>query len=184
MWDTLLALPPQELVYPKAIRHYARGMAHLGKNHLPEAEKEANALKALAADTSLHHLTVWGINTTADLVQIALKVLSAEIAVRNNQLDLASALLTEAVALEDGLNYNEPPDWFFSVRHHLGALQLKAKNYEAAEKTYRRDLQTWKKNGWALKGLHNALVSQKKDTEARSVLSAFQEAWRYADIRL
>jgi len=34
-------------------------------------------------------------------------------------------LLKEAVVIEDGLNYNEPPDWFFSVRHHLGAVQNK-----------------------------------------------------------
>ncbi len=129
LWDTILALkvvPGKNLVYPQAIEHYARGMAYLGKQDLANAQQEANKLKTLAADTTLQQLTIWGINTTADLVQIAQKVLSAEIGARQNQLDAAIALLNEAVKMEDHLNYNEPPDWFFSVRHHLGAVLLKA----------------------------------------------------------
>lgn len=184
MWDTLLALPrPQkDLVYPEAIRHYARGMAFLGKNDITNARKESEALKTLAADTTLQHVTVWDINTTADLAQIAVKVLSGEIAARENRFDTAISLLKEAVKIEDGLNYNEPPDWFFSVRHHLGAVLLKAGKYEEAEKTYRKDLQIWKKNGWALAGLYESLVQQKKD--AHAVKAAFEVAWKYADVKL
>lgn len=186
LWDTLLALPRPEkdLAYPRAIRHYARGMAYIGKNDRKNAQKEYELLKALTADTTLQHVTIWNINTTADLVQIADKVLSAEIAVAENRWDTSVSLLKEAVKIEDNLNYNEPPDWFFSVRHHLGSVLLKAGKYEEAEKTYRRDLQTWKKNGWALNGLYQALVQQKRDREARVVKSAFDEAWRYADVSL
>lgn len=181
MWETILALPrpPKGLVYPEAIWHYACGMAYLGKNDLSNAKKESAALKALAADTTLQHITVWDINTTADLAQIAVKVLSGEIAARENQFSTAVSLLKEAVKIEDQLNYNEPPDWFFSVRHHLGAVLLKAGKYEEAEETYRKDLQIWKKNGWALAGLYESLVQQKKD--ARAVKTAFDEAWKYAD---
>ncbi len=181
MWDTLLALPhpPKDLVYLKAIRHYARGMAYLGKNDIANAQKESEALKTLSADTSLQQVTVWDINTMADLVQIAVKVLAGEIAGRENRFNTAISMLKEAVKIEDRLNYNEPPDWFFSVRHHLGAVLLKAGKYEEAEKTYRKDLQIWKKNGWALAGLYESLVQQKKD--AQTVKTAFDEAWKYAD---
>ncbi|MGO8013166.1 hypothetical protein ACC715_36870, partial [Rhizobium ruizarguesonis] len=82
------------------------------------ARKEIAHLGILATDTTLQHLTVWNINTTADLVRIAMKVLSAEVAAKQNQLNTSISLLKEAVAIEDNLNYNEPPDWFFSVRHH------------------------------------------------------------------
>lgn len=186
LWDTLLALPHPEkdLVYPRAIRHYARGMAYMGKNDRKNAQKEYELLKGLVADTTLQHLTIWNINTTADLVQIADKVLAAEIAAGENRWDTSVSLLKEAVEIEDHLNYNEPPDWFFSVRHHLGAILLKAGKYEEAEKTYRRDLRTWRKNGWALNGLYHSLVLQKKDKEAREIKSAFEEAWQYADISL
>ncbi|MBS0032061.1 hypothetical protein ACTJJ0_31885 [Chitinophaga sp. 22321] len=186
MWDTILSLPAptDDLVYPKAIWHYARGMAFLGKNIIPDAQKELGSLQTLAADTSLPHLTVWNINTMVDLVQIAVKVLSAEIAAKQHHLDSSISLLKEAVALEDNLNYNEPPDWFFSVRHYLGAAMLDAAQYGEAESIYRKDLQIWRKNGWALMGLYHALVAQKKNGEAQKVKVAFEEAWRFADVKI
>jgi hypothetical protein len=187
MWDTILSLRPmadKNLVYPQAIEHYARGMAYLGKQDMANAQKEAGKLKALTADTTLQHLTIWAINTAADLVQIAYKVLSAEIAASQNQPDVAISWLNEAVTIEDNLNYNEPPDWFFSVRHHLGAVLLKAGKYQEAEKVYRRDLQTWRKNGWALIGLYNSLLQQKNTVEAQKAKAAFEDAWKHADIRI
>mgnify|MGYP002407598932 CR=1 FL=1 len=148
-------------------------------------QPEWGTLKILSVDTSLEEITIWGINTMADLVQIATKVLSGEIAAGQNRFDTSISLLKEAVELEDHLNYNEPPNWFFSVRHHLGAVLLKAGKYKEAEKVYREDLQIiWKRNGWALIGLYHALVGQNKDTEAQSVKSDFDNAWQYADMEL
>ena len=186
MWDTLLAepSPTKDLVYPRAIWHYARGMAFLGKHDLANAQKEMTALSSLAADTTLKDLTVWNINTSLDLVQIASKVLAAGIAARQNQLDKSAALLAEAIIIEDNLNYNEPPDWFFSVRHHLGTVLLKAGKTAEAERIYRQDLMTWKKNGWALIGLHIALVQQKNTREAEVVKTAFDKSWQHANIKI
>jgi tetratricopeptide (TPR) repeat protein len=186
MWDDILSLPPPAsgMIYPQAIWHYARGMAFLGKHDLARGQEEMNKLRLLAADTTLRHVTIWNINTTADLVQIASKVLSAGIAARQNQLDKATTLLGEAVAIEDKLNYNEPPDWFFSVRHHLGAILLKAGKSAEAEKVYRQDLTVWKKNGWALIGLYNSLAQQNKSSEAQAVKSAFDKSWQYADTKI
>jgi tetratricopeptide (TPR) repeat protein len=186
MWDSILSFPKpaKELVYPGAIRHYARGMAYLGKNDISNAQRESEVLKKLAADSSLQHLTVWDINTTADLANIAAKVLSAGIAAKQKQFNACISLLKEAVTIEDNLNYNEPPDWFFSVRHHLGAAFIQAEKYDEAEKIYRQDLKTWKKNGWALIGLHNSLLLQKKNNEAQAVKSAFNAAWQYADVKI
>ncbi|RBL89445.1 tetratricopeptide repeat protein [Chitinophaga flava] len=184
MWDTILSIPApdEDLVYPQAIWHYAQGMAFLGKNRVSDAQKELGRLRTLAADSALQHLTIWDINTTADLVQIAVKVLSAGIAGKQQHPDSSISLLKEAVAIEDNLNYNEPPDWFFSVRHYLGATLLDAGKYSEAENVYRKDLQTWKKNGWALMGLYHSLTAQKKNEEAEKVKSAFDEAWRFADV--
>jgi len=186
MWDKILSFPMTEvdLVYPNAIGHYARGMAYLGKNNLEKAQFELENLNVLSNDSTLRNLTIWNINTTYDLVQIAVRVLSAGIALKQNKTDASISLLQEAVAIEDHLNYNEPPDWFFSVRHHLGAVLIESKNYKEAEQVYRRDLQIWKKNGWALIGLYNALKLQKKDREAKIAKSDFDKAWQYADIRI
>lgn len=186
MWDEILSQPrpSDDLVYPRAIWHYARGMAFLGKHDVSGAQQEMSKLGKLAADTSLQNLTVWNINTTADLAQIAAKVLSAGIAARQNQLEKSAALLGEAVVMEDKLNYNEPPDWFFSVRHHLGAVLLKAGKPAEAEDVYRKDLLNWKKNGWALIGLYQSLEQQKNAAEARTVKAAFDKSWQYADTKI
>lgn len=55
--------------------------------------------------------------------------------------------LKKAVKIEDSLNYNEPPDWFFSVRHNLGAVQIEAKKYRDAVQTFHEDLEEYPKNG-------------------------------------
>lgn len=186
MWDTLLRIPApsKNLVYPNAIWRYARGMAYLGKNDLSRAEAEWKQLAALSADSSLQQLTVWGINTTADLAHIASKVLAAGIAAKEQDYEPSITLLEQAIAIEDNLNYNEPPDWFFSVRHHLGAVLLKAGKYSEAEQVYQKDLQTWKKNGWALIGLYNSQRLQNKDALAKTSKSAFDQAWKYADFNI
>ncbi|CAL1519101.1 tetratricopeptide repeat protein [Chitinophaga sp. MM2321] len=186
MWDTIASLTPPEndLVYPRAIWHYARGMAYLGKNGLANAQKELDSLRILSTDTTLQQLSIWGINTTADLVQIATKVLSAGIAFKQGQSAKSVSLLEEAVAIEDKLNYNEPPDWFFSVRHHLGAVLLKTGKYAEAEKVYKQDLQTWRKNGWALIGLYNSLALLNRKSEAQKAKSSFEESWKYADLKI
>jgi hypothetical protein len=186
MWDTILALnpPPKELTYPNAIWHFAKGMAYLGKNQVPLANSELQQLNALASDTMLTKITIWNINTTNDLVQIAQQLLAAGIAAKQSNLHQAIVLLKQAVNNEDNLNYNEPPDWFFSIRHHLGAALLKAGNHQEAELVYQKDLETWKKNGWALIGLYNALKLQGKNAAANTCQSMFNESWKYADVAI
>lgn len=53
--------------------------------------------------------------------------------------------------------------------------------FSEAEKVYRDDLQTWRKNGWALIGLYNALNVQKNAKEATNIKGKFDRAWQYAD---
>lgn len=186
MWDTILSLPIPEpkLIYPNAVLHYARGMAYLGKGDKTSAQKELAALQKLSKQSELKNLTIWNINTTFDLIQIAAKVLAADACQHNKEYEKARVLFCEAIALEDQLNYDEPPDWFFLVRHELGALLLKMGRHAEAEKIYLEDLQTFRENGWALIGLYQALQKQGKQAEAKKVMQRFEKAWQYADIKL
>lgn len=183
MWNEILEqpMPDLDLIYPKAVLHYARGMAYLGKKNVSFAQKELDKLNDIAKDTTLKSLTVWDINTSYDLLQIASNLLAAEIAAYKKEYQKAISMMKEAIVLEDMLNYNEPPDWFFSIRHHLGAVYIKAEMYPEAEKVYRDDLKTWRKNGWALIGLYTALHAQKNIKEADKVKEEFERAWQYAD---
>lgn len=186
MWDSILAIkePGKDLVYPRAVLHYARGMAYLGKNNIEQATNELSQLKALAADSSLKELSIWNINSMYDIVQIAVNVLEAEVYHGRKQYDRSIELFHKAIAIEDNLNYNEPPDWFFSVRQALGPVLLEAGKYADAEKVYMDDLNTYAENGWALVGLYEALQKQGKDKQAQAVKNRFDKAWQYADVKI
>ena len=117
-------------------------------------------------------------------MQIAVNVLSAEIYQVKKLYDKAILLFHDAIALEDDLNYDEPPDWFFSVRHQLGAVLLKAEKYKDAEKIFLEDLSKYKENGWSLIGLYQALQKQGKFKEAENIKTRFVKAWQYADFKI
>ncbi len=185
-WKEIMKLekPADDLLYPNAIWHYARGMAYCAANKLERAKQELDEIEKIARDPELKNITVWDINSTDKLVSIANKVLKAQILQQNGHINEAIILLYEAVAIEDQLNYNEPPDWFFSVRHTLGAFLLQAARYEEAEAVYKEDLFFYPKNGWALNGLHLSLTHSGQLSESLKVLNAFETAWQYADIAL
>lgn len=114
-WDEILKMKNDvpSLKYPSAILNYARGMAFLRLDEIENAKKELQSLEVFAKDDSLKEISIWDINSVDVLVQIARNVLKAEILAKESKYSQSIALLLEAVKIEDGLNYNEPPDWFF-----------------------------------------------------------------------
>jgi len=186
LWNDILhaTAPEKDLKYPSVVWHYAQGMAMLSQNKISDAKKHMIEMKALMTDTSMKKLTIWGINNVFDLCVIATKTLDGEINAKEKNYSTAIMLLQEAVAKEDALNYDEPPDWFFSIRHHLGAVLIEAGKFKEAIKIYQEDLKIYRENGWALKGLMNAydkLGDKKRFEEARI---RFEEAWKHADIKI
>ena len=119
-----------------------------------------------------------------DLLDIAMLVLEGEILVQSDNIDAGMKLFEKAIVIEDGLNYNEPPDWFFSVRHHLGNALLTKGNWARAEEIYREDLFVFPDNGWALSGLQKALKMQGKDAEAAEIDAKMDASWSRADVKL
>jgi tetratricopeptide (TPR) repeat protein len=186
MWDDILKepAPPADLAYPTAIWHYARGMAFSGKGDFAAAKRELVEVAWLHKDTSIAKLTIGGFNNLTDVTRIARNVLSGDIAWRQGNYEESIDLLTAAVKFEDQLMYQEPPDWFFSVRHLLGHVLLQTGKFAEAEGVYRQDLKKWKENGWALKGLYESLEKQGKSAEAKGVKQRFDKAWQYADAPL
>lgn len=185
-WDEILSLePPSEgLLYPKAIWHYARGMALAARGKTTDARSELVAIEAIADDARLAKMMIWDLNSAQNLVNIAKHTLRGELFAYQRQYEAAFEELKAAIAIEDILNYNEPPDWFFSVRHTLGHWQVEARQFAAAEKTFREDLDLFKENGWALAGLYNSLKGQGKDKEAAVVKKRFDKAWQWSDVKI
>ena len=185
-WDDILNMNNFDptMKYPEAIRHFARGMAFLGKSDLDEAKNEYRRLHQYAQDESLKEVTIWDINNVYTLLQIADHVLLAEILAYEQDFEKSLNHLAEAASLEDGLQYQEPTDWLLPVRHHWGAILLAAERAEDAINIYNQDLIKLPKNGWSLKGLSNAYNKLGDLSKAKELEDAFSQAWSHADIEI
>lgn len=183
-WDAILGMPEESLVYPKTVRHYARGMAFLAQGETENARKELEYLKRYQDEEVLKEMTVWEINSIHDLVLIARDVLEGEILAREENYEKSIAALESALEREDALNYNEPPDWFFSVRHHLGNVLLDAGRHQEAIAIFLEDLEIYPRNGWAYSGLVKAYKALGDDMKMEDARVRFDESWQYSDVRL
>ena len=65
--------------------------------------------------------------------------------------------MREAVALQDGIAYMEPPYWYYPVRQSLGAVLLERGRAEEAVEVFDAALAEVPRNGWALWGLAKRL---------------------------
>ncbi|MEO6132801.1 MAG: hypothetical protein ABIQ02_13210 [Saprospiraceae bacterium] len=185
-WQDILSEGPPDssLVYPMGIYHYAKGMAFLGTNKLIAAKAELVALQKIARIDSLKNIKIWGFNSMFQILDIAQKTLEGNLMAKQGDFDESIKLLREAVAGEDQLLYQEPPDWFFSVRHYLGTVLLDAKKPEEAITVYNEDLKHYPKNGWALNGLRMSYEATHQLEKAKETEVRFRESWKYADIKL
>jgi tetratricopeptide (TPR) repeat protein len=185
-WDKILesSQPPADLLYPNGVWHYARGRAFTAKGMLKDAQRELDDLGVIAAKDTLEKVTIMDINTTKQLLGIAVKVLAGELAAKNGNVDAAAKELNEALKLEGTLKYNEPVDWLYPVRHSLGAVLLEGGRAADAEKVFLDDLKENPENGWALIGLTKSYEAQFKAQEAAAAKARFEKAWKLADITI
>lgn len=184
LWDELLAMqaPNPKLVGLTGGFLYGRAVALAAKGRLDEARTTLGELQALASQTPAD--VPAGMNSVRDVLGVAIPIIQARIAVAERRFDAALASLRQAVAAEDRLAYNEPKDWFFPVRHLLGAQLMQAGKSHEAEIVYRDDLLRNPANGWALYGLSAALKAEGKTAEAGEAARQFESAWSHADIKL
>jgi tetratricopeptide (TPR) repeat protein len=184
-WDEIMKAPaPQpKQVITTAIWHFARGMAQAAAGHLPEAEKEKDALSA--ASKSLPADAIFSPRNRADAVfPIPEKLLAARLAVAKGDKKEAIGLLQAAVEAEDKLNYMEPSDWYLTARETLGGLLLTTGDFVEAEKVFRADLEKNARSGRSLFGLRESLRGQGKNYAADLIDAQFKEAWKTADTKL
>jgi tetratricopeptide (TPR) repeat protein len=184
MWDEVLGVPEPAEYHPiaRAYRHFARATALAAKNDVAGAQRE-QALFA-SAKATVPEKAMMAQNPAHTVLELASHVLAGEIAYRKGDMDGAVALLTKAVAIEDGLRYMEPPDWFQPARHSLGAVLVAAGRKAEAEKVYREDLRRLPENGWSLFGLSQCLDGAAAAAEAATVKSRLDKAWADADTKI
>jgi len=181
-WNEILELPEPLEIHPlaRAMRFHARAVAYsaLGNPRSADVERKLfeEAVKKVPADA------MFGNNMAADILAVARKHMEGEMAIHNHQTAKGLALLAEAVAAEDKLRYDEPPDWILPIRHTLGAALVNEKKYEEAEKVYREDLAKIPENGWSLYGLERSVRALGREDEADALEKRFKAVWKKGDL--
>jgi tetratricopeptide (TPR) repeat protein len=186
LWEQALAepRPAGNSPFMQGIWHYGRGMAYNHTNQPDQARQELSRLQQRGMAVAAEPGYAVGFAAATSLIQIAENVLSAEIDASAGRYDEAISKLDRAVRLEDSLLYNEPPDWYFPVRHILGAVLLEADRAGEAEVVYWEDLRRNSGNGYSLFGLQQALLAQGDSGTAAEMGRRFQSAWAGADVKL
>ena len=183
-WTDVLALPPPDAKWPllTLLSHFGRGVAYAALGRVSDAKLEQVAYydtrKTIAGDTP------WGYNRASAIMAIADAAFDARVAAAERQLGAAIEAWRRAVAAEDALDYNEPPDWFYPTRESLGAALMRNTSFEDAERVFRADLERNPKNGRSLFGLWQSLVAQGRTAAAARAERDFKTAWAHADSQL
>ena len=181
-WAEVLAEPASadKGFMARSLDGHARALALLHTGQLAAAR----ALQAEIAQLTPPQGKKDGNELLRAMHSIVLARLNAELAQRDGRTDEAVAAAQAAVAAEDAFEAREPPMLAAMARQAQGQLLLGAGRAAEAEAAFRADLADQPGSGWALRGLHAALLRQGKTAEAAAVLEQLQRTWRAADAAL
>jgi tetratricopeptide (TPR) repeat protein len=177
-WDEVLALPAptSEMEGVAYFRHYARGVAFAAKGQPEEAARERKAMDQEYAKLKPGRAFGMYFNDWNAIHKIASDVLDARIASARKDVPTAIRLWASAAALQDQLNFDDVPDWYYPARESWGAELLRSGDAVQAEQVFREDLRRNPRNPRSLFGLSEALSAQKKD--ATPTRQEFEAAWK------
>ncbi len=185
-WDDAmkLAAPAANLPVSTFMWHYARGMAHAWNGRAAEARTELAAMQQLAEKAAQVPINPVGARNAARLVEIAEHAVRAKLAENSDDAEGAIAHLRAAVAVEDQMDYDEPPDWFAPMRESLGGILLRNKKFAEADAVFREDLERNPNNPRSWFGLAEALRGEGQTDAAADAQRKFQQHWQGADVKL
>jgi tetratricopeptide (TPR) repeat protein len=176
--ETTLSLPDpgDELPYLKGMWHYARGVAYAARGDVEAARSEADAIAALAKKHDFSGMIDGGV-PAPELLALAQALIAGRVAQAMGNYEEAVAAFQKAVAIQDDLPYLEPPYWYYPVRQSLGAALLQHGRPDEAERVFRKALEEFPNNAWALYGLREALKIQGQTSAVAEVDERLNAAW-------
>ncbi|MFC5459728.1 tetratricopeptide repeat protein [Massilia niabensis] len=176
--DVLLSLPDPgpDFVLVKAMWHYARAIGHVRKGDASGANREVAALERIERSSDFKPLTDWAI-PGREIVQTARAVARGRVADLQGRLPDAIAAYREAVTIQDGLPYMEPPYWYYPVRQSLGVALLRTGQLDQAEQVFRTSLARTPSNGWALRGLMEVYRVRGDSAALAAAQQRFAKTW-------
>jgi hypothetical protein len=196
-WNDVLLLPAPDakLAGSALFWHFARGVSFAEKGQVAQADSERKAFAEIAAHLPSGPAFGAMYNDWSVIIGLSGHVLDARIAMAKSDAansaaatnGLAQAAIThwrQAVEMQDKMNYDEPPEWYYPVRESLGAALLHAGKPAEAEAVFREDLLHNPRNPRSLFGVWKSLEAQKKAAEAAQARQLFEAAWKQADTQL
>ena len=179
-WDDILRSPAPnpDLHAARFFWRLARGSAYASERRLKDAAAEQAAMEQ--AFTLLPAGRAFGsfFNDWSTLHSLAAGTLSARIAAARGDPEAAIAHWRDAIAIQDQMNPDDLPDWYYPVRESLGAALLANKEAADAENVFRQDLERNPRNPRSLFGLYKSLEAQKKSYDADLVRESFEAVWK------
>ena len=177
-WEEIAKLPQPDAAQADSTGayHYARALAFAHSGKLEDSKAELEALNLIAPEMAKLPTTPAGPENAGKLPKIMAHIIEAHIARAQKENDKAVKHLEQAIAIEDTLDYNEPPDWFMPARETLGATLLQTGKPAEAERVFRRDLEVNARSPRSLYGLAESLKAQQEDY-ADWRRGSFRGAW-------
>ncbi|MEM6490198.1 MAG: hypothetical protein AAF677_18345 [Pseudomonadota bacterium] len=193
MWAEMLEVPQPEDVAlyttTNALILYARAIALANLGRHAEADDGRAAFDAAYAAVPEERMLFQ--NSARDVLAIAEAMMLGELAFKAGRREEGLGHLRRAVALDDGLMYEEPWSWPQPARHALGALLMEAGQLEEAEAVYRADLglddalprpSQHPRNVWALHGLDECLARRGETAERPHIAALLDQTLARADV--
>jgi tetratricopeptide (TPR) repeat protein len=185
-WSEIMATPPPDASFPisSGVWHFARALAASNTGKLGQARAELAALRGASPAMSKMQINTTGTHNAEVISQIMAHIVEAHIARGEKQTGGVIDNQRSAVALEDSMDYNEPPDWLYPTRESLGAALLQAGKAAEAEAVFREDLKRNPNNARSLFGVAECLKAQGKSADAAKIQQQFEQRWKKADTKL
>lgn len=170
---------------------YAKAVAHGVLGNVADAK--ACAAEFDAALARVQESRYLFNNRCSDILAVAREMMLGEIAYREQLYPQAFEHLRDAVALDDGLPYDEPWGWMQPARHALGALMLEQGHVEESLAVYEADLGLngslpracqHPDNIWSLKGYHECLLKLGRAAEAEAVRTKIEKLEKTSDVSI
>lgn len=176
--DAILAMPEPDprLVYARAMRLYARALAHAQRQDRVAFDATISELAALSRSDAFADMTAQGAPMPV-LLDLAAAAARGRLAYHEGRYEDAVGHYRTAVALESSLSYMEPSWWYYPVSQSLGAALLRAGRPDEASRAFQQALVQTPNNGWALFGLAASEAAQGHAMEAAAARRALDRAW-------
>jgi tetratricopeptide (TPR) repeat protein len=176
-WNDILRAPdPGAGPLSTALWHFARGTAFSKVHDTAGAARELEAYEAIQG--SIPDDNGFFQNNQRTIAEVGRHLLAARVADAKAMRADAIAEYRSAVAAQDRLSYDEPPDWFYPTRESLGAALLADGKFDEAASVFREDLQKNPNNPRSLHALSTALQRQGKKSDSAKVRWQFRRVWK------